>query len=79
MKKWTGYGDISFEEFLKIREQEQYEIGHDAGFDEGITQGLSRGLAQGINSVAAAMKAKGMSVAEIGELTKLSKEQIEAL
>ena len=73
------YGDISMEEFIEIRKQEQYDLGHEAGFEEGITQGLSEGISQGLNTVAAAMKAKGMSVAEIGELTKLSKEQIEAL
>ena len=56
--------------FDEIRE-EGIQLGHKEGHKEGLSEGIS--------FVAAAMKAKGMSAAEIGELTKLSKEQIEAL
>ena len=46
------------------------------GIEQGMTQGLQQGEANKARSIAAGMKAKGMDVATIAELTGLSEEEI---
>ena len=65
------YDNITAEEFAELRAEEQYNIGK----EEGLIQGKN----VAVSTIASAMKAKGMAIADIVELTSLTKEQIEAL
>ena len=60
-----------------IRNQIAYA--HDTGLAEGLEKGIEKGLAEGKAEVAAKMKACGMSIEDISELTGLSEDQIQAL
>ena len=54
-----------------------YDKGYDAGYKEGYEEGYKEGCVKARNEIAKRMKAKGMSITEISELTDLSKEQVE--
>ena len=53
--------------------------GLEKGRAEGRAEGLEKGRAEGKAEVAAAMKARGMSVSDIADITGLSAEQISKL
>ena len=47
--------------------------------DTGLAEGREKGMAEGKAEVAAKMKACGMSIEDISELTGLNEDQIQAL
>ena len=53
--------------------------GREAGLAEGLEKGIEKGIVEGKAEVAAKMKACGMSIEDISELTGLNEDQIQAL
>ena len=88
-KEVTGmlFEEITVEEFAEIRAREAYADGEKAGYDkgekagraEGEKSGLARGAAQEKREIAKSMKAKGLEIAMIAELTGLTSEEIAEL
>ena len=88
-KEVTGmlFEEITVEEFAEIRAREAYADGEKAGYDkgekagraEGEKSGLARGAAQEKREIAKTMKAKGLEIAMIAELTGLTSEEIAEL
>ena len=88
-KEVTGmlFEEITVEEFAEIRAREAYADGEKAGYDkgekagraEGEKSGLARGVAQEKREIAKSMKAKGLEIAMIAELTGLTSEEIAEL
>ena len=88
-KEVTGmlFEEITVEEFAEIRAREAYADGEKAGYDkgekagraEGEKSGLARGAAQEKREIAKTMKAKGLEIAMIAELTGLTPEEIAEL
>ncbi len=88
-KEVTGmlFEEITVEEFAEIRACEAYADGEKAGYDkgekagraEGEKSGLARGVAQEKREIAKTMKAKGLEIAMIAELTGLTSEEIAEL
>ena len=88
-KEVTGmlFEEITVEEFAEIRAREAYADGEKAGYDkgekagraEGEKSGLARGVAQEKREIAKTMKAKGLEIAMIAELTGLTSEEIAEL
>ena len=80
-KEVTGmlFEEITVEEFAEIRAREAYADGEKAGRAEGEKSGLARGVAQEKREIAKTMKAKGLGIAMIAELTGLTPEEIESL
>ena len=88
-KEVTGmlFEEITVEEFAEIRAREAYADGEKAGYDkgekagraEGEKSGLARGAAQEKREIAKTMKAKGLGIAMIAELTGLTSEEIAEL
>ena len=88
-KEGTGmlFEEITVEEFAEIRAREAYADGEKAGYDkgekagraEGEKSGLARGAAQEKREIAKTMKAKGLEIAMIAELTGLTSEEIAEL
>ena len=88
-KEVTGmlFKEITVEEFAEIRAREAYADGEKAGYDkgekagraEGEKSGLARGAAQEKREIAKTMKAKGLEIAMIAELTGLTSEEIAEL
>ena len=88
-KEVTGmlFEEITVEEFAEIRAREAYTDGEKAGYDkgekagraEGEKSGLARGAAQEKREIAKTMKAKGLEIAMIAELTGLTSEEIAEL
>ena len=74
---------LTREECEAIREadgfEEGYAKGEASGFAKGKTEGYEEGEAAGELKVARAMKAKGMTITEICEITGLKPEQVEEL
>lgn len=60
-----------------ISDSERLEYGEDR-FAEGLAEGLATGLAKGKAEVAKAMKAKGLPIEMICDVTGLSRESIES-
>ena len=80
-KEVTGmlFEEITVEEFAEIRAREAYADGEKAGRAEGEKSGLARGAAQEKREIAKTMKAKGLEIAMIAELTGLTSEEIAEL
>ena len=80
-KEVTGmlFEEITVEEFAEIRAREAYADGEKAGRAEGEKSGLARGVAQEKREIAKTMKAKGLEIAMIAELTGLTSEEIAEL
>ena len=80
-KEVTGmlFEEITVEEFAEIRAREAYADGEKAGRAEGEKSGLARGVAQEKREIAKTMKAKGLEIAMIAELTGLTPEEIAEL
>ena len=80
-KEVTGmlFKEITVEEFAEIRAREAYADGEKAGRAEGEKSGLARGAAQEKREIAKTMKAKGLEIAMIAELTGLTSEEIAEL
>ena len=80
-KEVTGmlFEEITVEEFAEIRAREAYADGEKAGRAEGEKSGLARGAAQEKREIAKTMKAKGLEIAMIAELTGLTPEEIAEL
>ena len=80
-KEVTGmlFEEITVEEFAEIRAREAYADGEKAGRAEGEKSGLARGAAQEKREIAKTMKAKGLGIAMIAELTGLTSEEIAEL
>ena len=80
-KEVTGmlFEEITVEEFAEIRAREAYADGEKAGRAEGEKSGLARGAAQEKREIAKSMKAKGLEIAMIAELTGLTSEEIAEL
>ena len=80
-KEVTGmlFKEITVEEFAEIRAREAYADGEKAGRAEGEKSGLARGVAQEKREIAKTMKAKGLEIAMIAELTGLTSEEIAEL
>ena len=80
-KEVTGmlFEEITVEEFAEIRAREAYADGEKAGRAEGEKFGLARGAAQEKREIAKTMKAKGLEIAMIAELTGLTSEEIAEL
>ena len=60
-------------------EKAGYDKGEKAGRAEGEKSGLARGAAQEKREIAKSMKAKGLEIAMIAELTGLTPEEIAEL
>ena len=73
------FEEITGEEFAEIRAREAYADGEKAGRAEGEKSGLARGVAQEKREIAKTMKAKGLGIAMIAELTGLTPEEIAEL
>ena len=73
------FEEITVEEFAEIRAREAYADGEKAGRAEGEKSGLARGVAQEKREIAKTMKAKGLGIAMIAELTGLTPEEIAEL
>ena len=69
------YMEMTEEEARDLAREDGYEAGHKSGLAEGRRFGLAEGRAEIIRS----MKASGMSVDEIAEITGLTAETIESL
>ena len=80
-KEVTGmlFEEITVEEFAEIRAREAYADGEKAGRAEGEKSGLARGAAQEKREIAKTMKAKGLGIAMIAELSGLTPEEIAEL
>ena len=60
-----------------IRDQMAVEdAGYDKGFKAGIESGIERGIHQRNRQIAKTLKAKGLTIAEICEITGLSKDDV---
>ena len=74
---------LTREECEVIREADGFEEGYAKGRNEGIelgkAEGYEEGEAAGELKVARAMKAKGMTINEICEITGLKRSQVEEL
>ncbi|MGN0701859.1 MAG: hypothetical protein ACI4KL_01625 [Lentihominibacter sp.] len=74
---------LTREECEAIREadgfEEGYAKGEAAGFERGEASGIVRGELSGRLEVAGAMKARGMTISEICEITGLKPEQVKEL
>ena len=68
-----------YEEGLKEGEKKGLKAGRKEGKKEGLKEGLAAGEKKGHREIAARMKAKGMDLTEIAELTGLEISQLEKL
>ena len=80
----TELDQINYEmEQKRLNLAEGYASGHQDGFNSGYTEGRESGISDGENNkaleMARKMKAKGMSVKDIAEISGLSKQCIEEL
>ncbi len=83
----TRKEQVAYEHSLKVYRDSLVTMGyaHDEGFSkgrakgkaEGLVEGRAEGKAEGILLVVRNMKAKGMDIEQISQLTGLSKEEIE--
>ena len=64
---------------IATQEREGYAKGEASGFAKGKTEGYEEGEAAGELKVARAMKAKGMTINEICEITGFKRSQVEEL
>ena len=70
----------SEEKFRKVKMlQSIEELGYEKGHDQGIQQGMKQGEDKTYRALARALKKKGMSAAEIMEITGLVRKEIEEL
>lgn len=69
---------ISERDYINIMETAR-DDGFAAGRKEGLAEGRSEGRLDGITTVARAMLASGMDIAEISSLTGLTSEQVKSL
>ena len=73
------YMEMTEEEARDLAREDGYELGHKSGLAEGLAEGRRFGLAEGRAEIIRSMKASGMSLDEIAEITGLTAETIESL
>ena len=68
-------------EILRIKDRIRFdrEMDLEIATEEGRAEGIAEGKRNNQKQIAKKMKAKGMSIKEIEELTELTKEEIEKL
>ena len=69
----------SREEGIEIGKSQGIEIGKNQGIEIGLQEGKQEGRQETQKSIAAKMKASGMEMKQIAEMTELSIEEIEKL
>ena len=74
-KEQVAYGDSLVT--MGYAHDEGFSKGRAKGKAEGLVEGRAEGKAEGILLVVRNMKAKGMDIEQISQLTGLSKEEIE--
>lgn len=65
--------------YMEMTEEEARDLAREDGYETGHKSGLAEGLAEGRAEIIRSMKASGMSVDEIAEITGLTAETIEFL
>jgi predicted transposase/invertase (TIGR01784 family) len=73
------FHEWNWDEALEVRYEEGIEEGVAIGREEGVAIGETRGEAKGVLQTARKMKAKGLNIALIAEITGLSEAEIEGL